>query len=379
VPIACRNKAVHGPQFCTTDCPATAPCGVFTYARVEPTGELPAYDPLGIDVAVLDMNHGWPNLGHDSLVHAVLDAGCDLLEPLLGSGLYVRVLSFDVRRSGRLPEPPGGRFALYLGSGGPGHIDPQRNDGVAEWSQGIREDASWQAPLFRLLDAIRDDERAAFLAVCHSFGLLCLWSGAAVPVLRGPEKGGKSSGILENVLTPEGRAHPWFSRFARELPDGRRFRVLDNRLFDLIPEGPLPAGMLALSRELPAASGAGGDALTMIELARDQAGVLPRILGVNHHPEIVDRARQRLILEQKRERGEVSEAWYRERSEALTRAYPDEDSDRRLHLTSDFTLLGPIRFHLFRQVRQRAEALGLKVGVHEDQVVEALAGPAALA
>ena len=30
-----------------------------------------------VDVAVLDMNHGWPNLGHDSLVHAVLDAACE--------------------------------------------------------------------------------------------------------------------------------------------------------------------------------------------------------------------------------------------------------------------------------------------------------------
>jgi len=379
VPIACRSKVVHGSQFCNTDCPATAPCGVFAYVRVESEEQLPARDPLAVDVAVLDMNHGWPNLGHDSLVHAVLDAGCDLLEPLLGTGLYVRVLSYDVRRKALLPEPPGGRFALYLGTGGPGHVDPQRNDGVAEWSQGIREDPSWQAPFFRLLDAIRDDGDAALLAVCHTFGLLCLWSGAAVPVLRGPEKGGKSSGILENVLTAEGRAHPWFSRFARDLSDGRRFRILDNRLFDLIAENPLPPGLLALSREQAGTNGAAGDALTMLEFARDRAGMLPRILGVNHHPEIVDRERQRLILEQKRERGEVSEAWYRERSEALTRAYPEEDSDRRLHLTSDFTLLGPLRFHLYRQLRLRARELGLSIDVHEDQVVEALTGPAALA
>jgi hypothetical protein len=41
-------------------------------------------------------------------------------------------------------------------------------------------------------------------------------------------------------------------------------------------------------------------------------------------------------------------------------------------VTSDYTLLGPLRFHLYRQVRRRAEALGLATGVHEDQVVEAL-------
>ena len=33
---------------------------------------------------------------------------------------------------------------------------------------------------------------------------------------------------------------------------------------------------------------------------------MPRIFGVNHHPEIVDRSRQMLILQQKLERGEVT-------------------------------------------------------------------------
>ncbi len=89
----------------------------------------------------------------------------------------------------------------------------------------------------------------------------------------------------------------------------------------------------------------------MIELARDAAGVMPRMLAVNHHPEIVDRFRQVMILSQKRERGEVSEEWYQERLEILTGSLPDEDVDRRLHLTSDFTLLGPLRFYLFRKIR----------------------------
>ncbi len=62
-----------------------------------------------------------------------------------------------------LPEPPGGRFAVYMGTGGPGHLDPRRNDGRSEGSQGIQEDPSWEQAVFRLFDAILADEGAALL------------------------------------------------------------------------------------------------------------------------------------------------------------------------------------------------------------------------
>jgi hypothetical protein len=110
----------------------------------------------------------------------------------------------------------------------------------------------------------------------------------------------------------------------------------------------------------------------MLEFARDRGGVMPRIFAVNHHPEIVDRFRQIMILNQKKDRGEVTNEWYQERLEILTRTYPDENSDQRLHLTSDYTLLGPLRFHVYRAVRLRAEALGLRVPIHEDQVLSAV-------
>jgi hypothetical protein len=377
VPIACRHKVLHGPQFCETDCPANAPCGVFRYFRIEKPEDTPPPDERAIDVAVLDMNHGWPNLGHDSLVHAVLDTSCDTIDALAGTGLHVRVLSYDVRLHRAIPEPPGFRFALYLGTGGPAHIDPHKNDGVSHGSQGIREDPGWEPELFSLFDAIAADEGAALLGVCHSFGVMCRWSGAAAPRLRGPEKGGKASGVLENLLTPEAQQHPWFRRFARELPDHRRLRVIDNRLFDLIPEAPLKSGYQPIGYETLGPGGPRGDALTMLEFARDKAGLMPRVFGVNHHPEIVDRGRQRMLLEQKRERGEVSEEWYRERAEALSRNYPDENSDRRLHVTSDYTLLGPLRYFLHRQLRLRAAALKLHVDVHEDRTLEAVERSAA--
>jgi hypothetical protein len=201
---------------------------------------------------------------------------------------------------------------------------------------------------------------------------MCRWSGAAQPELRGPEKGGKSTGILENVLTPEATAHPWFQRFSEELPDHRRMRVVDNRLYDLIPrKEQLKGGILPIGHETLGVGGPAGEGVTMLEFARDKNGVMPRMFAVNHHPEIVDRGRQRLILEQKRERGEVSRQWYEERAEILTRTYPDENSDQRLHLTSDYTLLAPLRFHVQRAVRTRAEHLGLEVDLHEDRVLEA--------
>jgi hypothetical protein len=372
VPLDCQHKVRFGRQSCATSCPASAPFGVFSYARVERREDLPPADDQAIDVAILDMNHGWPNLGHDSLVHAVQDASCDLLLPLVGTGLRIRALSFDVRRGGQVPDPPGGRFALYLGTGGPGHIDPHQNDGVTESSQGIREDPSWEAPTFRLFDAIRADETAALLGVCHTFGVMCRWSGAAEPVLRGPSKG-KSTGILENILTAEARQHPWFRRFSEELPDRRRLRVVENRLFDLVPGSKSrQAVALPIGYETLGIGGPAGDAVTMLEFARDKASVMPRMFAVNHHPEIVDRFRQMMILGQKLDRGEVTNEWYQERVDVLTRNYPDENSDQRLHVTSDFTLLGPLRFHLNRAVRMRAEALGIPVTVHEDSVFTSL-------
>jgi hypothetical protein len=374
MPLVCSYRQQHGGTSCETDCPASAPCGVFEYVRVERPEDEPAEDPRVIDVAVLDMNHGWPNLGHDSLVHAVLDAACEAIPALEDAGLRVRVLSYDVRRSGLLPPGPGPRVRLYLGTGGPGHIDPRENDGRAPWAQGVLENPAWEEPAFRLFDAILADPRAALLAVCHTFGVLCRWSGAARPVLRGAEKG-KCTGVLENVLTWHAGEHPWFRRFAELLGETARLRVVENRLFDLIPDAASwPRWATAIGFETLGIGGAPGDAVTMIEFARDRGGIAPRMLAVNHHPEIVDRGRQKMILDQKRSRGEVTEEWYRERLDILTRTFPLEDVDQRLHLTSDFTLLGPLRFHLFRQIRERAAPSGRAKGFHEDRVLQAVLG-----
>ncbi|HEV8253751.1 MAG TPA: hypothetical protein VGQ78_03280 [Vicinamibacteria bacterium] len=354
------------------------PAAAFRFARVESPADVPREDERCVDVAVLDMNHGWPNLGHDSLVTAVREATEEIGPALDAAGLSVRALSYDVRRSQAVPAAPNGRFALYLGTGGPGHLDPRQNDGSSPGSQGIREDASWEGRVFALFDAIHRSPRAALLGVCHTFGVMCRWAGVAEPVLRPAAKGGKSAGVLENILTPEGEAHPWFARMAEELPDHRRLRVIDHRLFDLIPTEDRPAGFTPIGYETQGLGGPRGDALTMAEFARDAGRVMPRVFGVNHHPEILDRTRQMRILQEKLQRGEVTREWAEDRGRILMTSYPDERTDRRLRITSDYTLFAPLRFHLYRQLRLRAEALGLEVDVHEDRVPEqAAAGSAA--
>jgi anthranilate/para-aminobenzoate synthase component II len=315
------------------------PSDFFEYVRVN--GAVPPPSRDRVDAVILDMNHAWPNLGHDSIVHAVMDVAEEQRETLVTAGAKVRALSFDVRRGLKVPEH--GRFELFVGTGGPGQLDPRLNNGISETSQGTNEDPSWEAPLFRLYDDIMARE-AALIGICHSFGLMCRWSGAARVELR-PEK---SAGMPFNALSESAAAHPWFAEFARQLPDRRHFRVVDNRLFDLIVEQPRGPQHIAFEDD-------DSDALTILELARDAEG-MPRVMGVNHHPEIVDRAHALTVLEEKRAHHEVTERWVRERAETMTEMFVG-DAERQSRLTSEYTLIGPLRHHVNRLVEERCGAL----------------------
>jgi hypothetical protein len=171
------------------------------YARVDAPGEDPEPEPGLLDVAVLDMHHGYPNLGHASIVETVLNLAHLERQEREGIVPGVRVISYDVRGRGAVPRGPAARFRLVVGSGGPGAIDPHENDGVSPGSQGIHEDPSWLAPLFRFFDDVHETPSTSFLGICHSFGLLATWSGVAVPVFRTELKGGKSHGVVGNELT----------------------------------------------------------------------------------------------------------------------------------------------------------------------------------
>lgn len=323
------------------------PYDFFEYIRVDGRG-VPPPERDRIDIALLDMNHSWPNVGHDSIGHAVLDAAEELRETLVASGHKVRLVSFDVRRAHAIPDSR--NYRLYLGTGGPGHLDPRLNDGVSEFSQGIVESAEWEAPLFRLFDSIADkesDEGAALLGICHTFGLMCRWTGIARPELREQ----KSSGMPENILDAGATRHPWFAQFAHALGDRRTFKVIDNRLFDLVSTG--RQGVNVIAREVE-----GSDAFTVVEFARDASGQMPSILGVNHHPEIIDREHIMLVLEEKRAHGEVTESWYEERAATLRHLLVGE-AERQSRLTSEYTFIGPLRFHLHHLIEERCGAAAI--------------------
>jgi hypothetical protein len=371
LPITCEYKRARGIAYCGPDCTALS-SGVFRHLRLAPGASLPARDPRVLDVAILDMNHGWPNVGHDGVVAAFQDAACELSGALETAGLSVRAISFDVRRALQIPEPGDDRFSIYVGTGGPGHLDPRLNDGSDPLAQGVGEDPSWEAPLFRLFDAIAAREDAALLAVCHTFGLMCRWLDVADPVARSREKGGKSEGVLDNLLTDTARRHPLFAAFAKRLGPPGRLRVLDSRIYDLIPKRGAERTVAIMATETLGVDGPPGDAMTMMEVARDGSGRMPRVFGVNHHPEIIDRSNLMGMLKVKLERGEVTKEWYDLRMSTLSQQFPDDSHDRDLHATSDFTFLGPLRFHLTRAGRLRAEKLGSAFARHETDIDRAL-------
>jgi len=320
-----------------------------SYVRVDGPGDEPPPVKSLLDVAVLDMHHGFANLGHASVVDRLMRIAQEERRRLGAGTPGVRVVSYDVRLGGAVPSAAS-RFALVAGTGGPGALDPRENDGVSPYAQGIREDPSWEAPLWRFFDAVRKDPATALLGICHTFGLLARWAGFGAAVARSPEKG-KSAGVVTNLLTEEARSHAWF-RGLYHASAGGRIQVLDSRLFDILPTG--AGGVELLSHESTPA-GDRGEALTMAELEHFGDGT-PRIWAVNHHPEIGDAGEQKARLLRIAASRQLSEAWLGERLVALEAWNASEASERRLQMTSSYTFEGPVRAILSRALAERRES-----------------------
>lgn len=295
------------------------------------------------------MNHGFPNLGHASVVERLERIGAEERNRLGRSAPEVRVVSYDVRRGLAVPSSAA-RFPLVVGTGGPGALDPRENDGVSPHSQGIAEDPAWEAPLWRFFDALLARSDCALFGICHTFGLLARWSGFGQAVARGPEKG-KSAGAVPNRLTREAEAHPWFGGYYRTSSEGR-VRVLDSRLFDILPSGRGPGTVLAWEAD---GAGARGDAMTMVELDRFEDGS-PRVWAVNHHPEIGGAAEQRESLMRLASEREVGPGWLEERLQALDAFDVSAETERELRATRAFTFEEPVRAVLSRALAERSGA-----------------------
>jgi hypothetical protein len=324
--------------------------------RVAAPQDVPPPAERTIDIALLDMNHGYPNVGHDAIVDTVRRVAETLRGELARAGAAVRVVSYAVRDRLMIPPHPGERFLLYLGSGGPGHIDPRCNRRECEETGEIVESAAWEEALFALFDAIAEHEQAALLGVCHTFGVLCRWAGIARPVLRGREKGGKSSGVRDYTLTAQALRHPWFKGLAAALPDGRHLPVIDSRYYDLIPTvQPFPPGMAAIAFETNP-DGSAGEALTMCEFARAPDGRTPRIFAVNDHPEIGESAHLRELLDRKLARSEITQDWYDTRAALLSMLAQNGHSEPARLLGRRYTFSDLVRAHLARLVRSLARA-----------------------
>lgn len=319
-----------------------------TYARVDRPGDEPPVLRSWLDVAVLDMHHGFANLGHASVVDRLMRIGQEERKRLGSRAPGLRVISYDVRGGCAVPASAA-RFALVVGTGGPGALDPRENDGIASYSQGIREDPAWEPLLWRFFDGVLASRETALFGICHTFGLLARWSGFGKAVLRPPGKG-KSAGVVTNLLTAAARAHPWFGGL-HQASAGGRIQVLDSRLFDILPAG--GSGTVLGHEATP--EGERGEAVTMVELAGGPDG-RPRVWAVNHHPEIGDAGEQRARLGRIAASRQLSEEWLRERLRALEAWDSSEGTERRLQITSSFTFDGPVREVLARALVSRLEA-----------------------
>lgn len=325
---------------------------MFEFQRVQNLTDLPRADRRVIDVALLDMNHRWLNVGHDSIVRAVRGLTEEL--SMLHGDVRVRLFSFDVRDRMVIPKHDR-RFGLYVGSGGPGHLDPRENLGRGEAE--IEEDPAWEAPLFELFDAIGADEDAALVGVCHTFGMLCRWSGIAQPVLRGAELLGKSIGVQHNVLTDAAVAHPWFSRLAQSV--GTHVPVIDHRYYDLVAANGKARSDAVIGYE---SDMFGRDrVLTMVEFARNAGDAMPRIFASNHHPEIPNVQKLSELLADKLASGEVTREWYDSRAIVITVLERNEHDERARLLTSEYTFSGLLRAHLERLIARAAASNGRTV------------------
>ena len=291
------------PRACLTDCPTRREQGGFRFARVERAGDLPPADPRVVDVALLDMHHGWPNLGHEALADVIQSAVCDLREHLVRVGLSVRVISYDVRRGHALPEAPGGRHAIYVGTGGPGHLDPRAQRRPRGLPGHRREPGMGEAAVRAVRRDSRRPARVALRRLPHLRRDVPLAGRGRRRAARPPRRAARApaSGTISCARRHAGiRGSRALRRASATASASRCWTIVSSTC---LPTGTVPAGRPACSPWTATRTARPATRSPWSKWRDDSRGAVPRILGVNHHPEIVNRQRQLALLEKKRARG----------------------------------------------------------------------------
>ena len=201
MPFDCQHRLTHGQDVCVTACPTTGAEPTFAFARVERGGALPPVDETAIDLALLDMHHGWPNLGHDAIAYGIQNIVCDLT-PALRDGRAARAGAV-VRRAPRASD------SRASGTAAPDlrrHRRPGPSRSAAERRRVARLAGHRRGPGLggAAVRAVRRHprrrRRGAAGGVSHLRRDVPVAGHRRCRAARA-EKGGKSSGIVDNVLT----------------------------------------------------------------------------------------------------------------------------------------------------------------------------------
>ncbi|MEZ4699888.1 MAG: hypothetical protein R2834_06130 [Rhodothermales bacterium] len=210
-----------------------------------------------INVAILDLYNGEPNLGMHAIERFLLNGRAHY------SGRSFTWKTFDVRRRSEVPDLS---YDLYISSGGPG--SPFEGVGTA-W-----EDAyfSWLDRLWTFNESHRAEGRARHvLFICHSFQLMCRHFGVAEVTRRRSESFGvfpvnpTSAGVQDPLF--QGLGDPFYAA------DFRHWQVV-HRHERRIEE--LGAQILAREKFRPHVA---------LEQAIMALRVSPEMVGVQFHPE----------------------------------------------------------------------------------------------
>ena len=178
------------------------------------------------------------------------------------AGLRIRVVSCDVRRGLVVPPLPDARGGLYLGTGGPGHIDPALQRRRRRQPGHRRVAGLGVAALRALRRRARPPRRGADRHLPHLRRDEPLArrrrSGAARPREGRQERRHRRHRADAGSRPRIPGSARWRSGVADEPGHAGRIRVLDSRLYDLLPRPAMaatvtPLGFEAAARRQPPA------------------------------------------------------------------------------------------------------------------------------